>query len=117
MLTPECLSHEKLLLPKDLPDDDLDTIVFGSPRDLVVVTHGGDFTTEDVAGDLAAGEVALSSSTITGAGVPGGTAAGDHIDGAEVLVAKIAGRPGVGAGTGGCERGIELGLLGTGSGG
>lgn len=111
------LFAESTLLPEDLPDDDLDTIVTGSPGDLVVVTHRDDFTTKDLASDLAAGKVTLRGSTDTGSGLPSGAATRNDVDGAERLVSKIAGWPGFGTGAGGCERGEELGLLGTGGGG
>jgi len=97
-----------------LEDDDLDTIVTGGPLDLDVVALRDDLATVDLAGDGGAGEHAISGGTGAGAGLPGGAAVGDDVDGAEVLVSEVSGWPACGVGGGGGQRGEQLSLGGSG---
>lgn len=81
-----------------LPDDDLDTVVASGPLDLDVVALGDDLATVDLAGDGRAREHTISGGTGAGAGLPGGTAVGNNVDGTEVLVSQVARWPACGVG-------------------
>jgi len=72
-----------------LPNNDLDAITTGRPRDLVAVTLRHNLAAIDVAGDGAAGEEAVGCGTRAGASLPRCATAGDDVNGSECLVAEV----------------------------
>ena len=98
---------------RQLPNQDLDAVSAGGPRDVVVVALGNHLTAVDLASDGGAREVAILGGSGTRAGLPSCTAVGNNVDSAEELVAEVAVRPGLRVGEGWSKGGKELSLGGT----
>lgn len=102
------VDHEKHT--QTLINHNLDTILTGGPGDLDLVTLGDDLTAKDLAGHQGTREESVGRGGGSGPDLPHGLAAGDDVDGADVLVPQVARGPGGGAGRGGREAREQLGL-------
>lgn len=95
--------------PTSLPHEDFNPIVEGRPFDFNRVALGNNLAAKNKSGNINAIEESIR--TQKRSDFPCGTTTLDDVDGTEVLVTEVTGRPG--ASTGGSRRDgrIELGLL------